>query len=321
MNFIDEDNKQNNILQVIAPTFSSFKDKGEQPKKQKKSGNKINFVIEDLLEAKANASTVTASTQLTNKVVKDQVKENKMNVFSENTFLKEFTQKFIKREVIDKKIIRAFRKYLKKESSVILKRIECKKFWIIFIKDNLLPPMKLFNSDLKINVEFKSFSVKYLTWLLSQSEAKNLYKEFINKNGEKLYKGLVESIKFDNQSDKDYTKFTKNLYYYINNLTKIYTAIEIENHHLSAPHSPVCPVPPSQNILVDGLYEPDFKANEDKFLNFNRTRSNHRFEEELTNEEELLLLNDLYYQNSFNDLNLSKASISENMNDNLFNEE
>jgi hypothetical protein len=67
---------------------------------------------------------------------------------------------------------------------------------------------------------------------------------------------------------------------------KIYTSIEIESHNLSAPHYPVCPVPPSQNIITDGLYEHD-NANEGKFLNLNRTRSNHRCEDQLTNEGDI----------------------------------
>jgi len=156
LNFIDQSNKQPLSFNVPPHIFQdkTANEEGFQQlkKKDKNVGNKINYVIEDLLEAKANSSTMTESTVLTQKLINKKNKKNKNDDYNENSFLKEFTQKFIKRETIDKKILRAFRKYLKKESSKILKTLESKKFWIIFIKENILPPMKLVNSELKINV-------------------------------------------------------------------------------------------------------------------------------------------------------------------------
>jgi len=286
-------------------------------KKKENIGNKINYVIEDLLEAKANSSTKTESTMLTHKE-HDQVKKGKKHEYGENAFLKEFTQKFIKRETIDKKILRGFRKYLKKEASKVLKNLEYKKFWIIFIKDNILPPMKLVNSDLKIDVEFKSFSIKYMIWLFSQPEARNLYKEFITKNGDKIFKNLLESITTNTKTEKDYLKFIKNLQHYIFNLTKIYGNIELETHQNDiAPVTPVCPIPPpghENDNIIEGLYGPDLSLKKDNFLNNYRNRSSNRLVEDLQDEEENLLLDDLYFQNSYGDLNVSHDVINEHVN-------
>ena len=170
--------------------------------------------------------------------------------------------------------------------------------------------MKSFNSELKINIEFKSFSIKYMTWLFSQSESKNLYKDFISKNGEKIFKGLLESINTDIKSEKDYSKFIKNLHYYINNLTKIYGNIEIENIQLA----PVSPIPPINSFLEE-LYGPDINIKKDNFLNIYRNRSKSRLEEDVVNEQEEILLNDLFFQNSYGDLNVSNDNFNENLND------
>ena len=284
-------------------------------KKKVDSGNKINYVIQDLLEAKANSSIQTESTILTKD--KGNKKEKKNNP-TENKFLKEFTQKFIKRETIDKKILRSFRKYLKKESSKILKKLEFKKFWIIFTKENILPPMKLINYEMKINVEFKSFSIKYMTWLFSQLEAEKLYMEFVEKNSDKIFKNLIETINTDIKIEKDYMKFLKNLQFYIINLPTIYN---YNQTLITAPTTAICPIPPSDDILLNEIY----KTDEDNFLNVYRMRSKNRPNEEGVNHEEELLLNDLYFQNSFGDLNVSKDTFDENchenINDNVLNEE
>ena len=185
--------------------------------------------------------------------------------------------------------------------------------------------MKLLNSEMKINVEFKSFSIKYMTWLFSQSESKNLYMEFTEKNGEKIFMNLLETVNFETKIEKDYSKFINNLKFYIFNLPKIYNNIET-NNHCSAPVTAICPIPPNNNILIEGLYEMDIKTEDDNFLNIFRKRSNNRLlDEEVVDQEEELLLNDLFFHNSYGDLNLSKDIINENYqdnyNDNFLNEE
>jgi len=190
--------------------------------------------------------------------------------------------------------------------------------------------MKLTNNEIGIEVEFKSFSIKFMKWLFGLHDANKLYQEFVKKNGEKIFKSLIESVTIGQNNEKDYSKFVKNLHHYIFNLTKIYGTIEIEDS-TSAPvtaATPVVPIPaaeasPIDNIM-DDIYGPDFILKSDNFLNVYRSRSNNRIVEELRDEEELLM-NDLYFQDSYGELNVSKDIVNENIKDismdNLLNEE
>ena len=113
-------------------------------------------------------------------------------------------------------------------------------------------------------------------------------------------------------------KFLKNLQFYIINLPTIYN---YNQTLITAPTTAICPIPPSDDILLNEIY----KTDEDNFLNVYRMRSKNRPNEEGVNHEEELLLNDLYFQNSFGDLNVSKDTFDENchenINDNVLNEE
>jgi len=156
-----------------------------------------------------------------------------------------------------------------------------------------------------------------MSWLLAQPEAKTVYKDFAMKNGDKLFKSLIESINPETKTEKDYAKFVKNLHYYIFNLARVYGNIELDNS--IAPVTPVCPIPPTteQENIIDGIYGPDIDLKKDNFLNNYRNRSSHLLDEDIINEEEELLLNDLYFQNSYGDLNVTNDVINENVNENI----
>jgi len=103
--------------------------------------------------------------------------------------LKNFNPPYTKRANIDKKIIRNFRNFLKSkyyeygESYFNI-------FWTKFIKENLVPPMKLFDYDMKISVEYKSINTKYLVWLFGKEGACDFYEEFLIKEGKNLLNSL-----------------------------------------------------------------------------------------------------------------------------------
>jgi hypothetical protein len=90
---------------------------------------------------------------------------------------KECVIKFTKRENVDKKIIRKFRKFLKD----LLKKNKLphiSEFWIIFIKNNLLPPVQYSNSNIGEEINFKSFNTNYLLWLFSHDGGIDLFNLF-----------------------------------------------------------------------------------------------------------------------------------------------
>lgn len=117
----------------------------------------------------------------------------KYSSFSE--FNKSFKPGFDKKENVDKKIMRKFRGFLSdsyKKKSIDLSQTD-KCFWMMFIHDNFLPPMKYNNPESGESVEFKSFSNNYLLWLFSKHGSFYLYEKFLEECGNSLYEKFIES--------------------------------------------------------------------------------------------------------------------------------
>ena len=93
-----------------------------------------------------------------------------------------------------KKIVRKFKKYLKTRLDSI--RYE---FWVLFVKENYLPPFKLDN-----NIEYKSFSQSYLKWLFNHEGGIELYNDYIVQKGDFEIKRMLDfySIKDEFQKEK-----------------------------------------------------------------------------------------------------------------------
>ncbi len=254
---------------------------------------KTNF--KKYLEENTTLSTKTDSSSSSRK--------KSSRVECEIPFLKEFNQKFIKREYIDKKIMRKFRKYLKKEWSIIEKEVDNKEFWSRFIKENILPPFKFFVPETKNTHEFKTLSIKFLKWFFAIRDSKKLYRIFINKNGESIYNSLVNSIqKTDKKTEIE--KFTKDLQIYLFDLPKIYSSIWNEEQ--------MPPVTPNQEgLIIDGLFGPEINdKTKDSFLSSYRRRPKNRSSDEDRAENKL---NDMFH-NSFSDLNISNDSGNDSRN-------
>ena len=122
------------------------------------------------------------------------IKENKKKRFRDiHPFLKTFNPKFLKKENINKKIFRKFRKFFKSyyknnKNSPIISKNEL--FWKKFFINNLLPPVKIEENEGEI-IEHKSFNTKYLLWLFNQEGANELFKLFIEKEKENIINNFV----------------------------------------------------------------------------------------------------------------------------------
>ena len=97
-------------------------------------------------------------------------------------FLKTFNPKFLKKENIDKKIFRRFRKlvkynYKKNKTNPIFTRNPL--FWEKFYFKNLLPPVKIQLNNNGQLIEHKSFNTQYLIWLFNQEGTTELFNIFI----------------------------------------------------------------------------------------------------------------------------------------------
>jgi len=132
------------------------------------------------------------------------------------SFFKDFSVKFTKRENIDKKVLRKFRKFLKDnhKKSEVAKVICEKTFWNKFIQDNLLPPMK-FQAE---NVEYKSFNTNYMVWLMSHKGAVELYEKFIKEHFDEILTMFV--TKFSLKEGEE----LQQLRAYIKNLASIFNS-------------------------------------------------------------------------------------------------
>lgn len=132
--------------------------------------------------------------------------------------IKEFKFRALKRENIDKKIIRKFKKYLKIESkklknTEIIHYLNNSEFWFDFINSNLMPPFK-YNKEKK---EFRSFNTQYLEWFFEHKYSLDLYNIFIKENFNSILLLFGKSY-FLTEENEEYSLLRN----YINKLPLIY---------------------------------------------------------------------------------------------------
>ena len=151
------------------------------------------------------------------------VKSNPKKRFRDiHPFLKTFNPKFLKKENIDKKIFRKFRKFVKsvlkqntKNSSIIIKNDI---FWQKFCEKNLLPPVKIVENNGEI-IEHKSFNIKYLIWLFNQEGAVELFNLFSEKEGENVINNFINEYNLKKSKEpnivqklREYMKYIPDIY-------------------------------------------------------------------------------------------------------------
>ena len=131
-------------------------------------------------------------------------------------FLKAFNPKFLKKENIDKKIFRKFRKFFKnlykenKNSHIFCKNVF---FWKKFYSQNLLPPVKIENNGEII--EHKSFNTQYLIWLFRQEGTTELFKLFLKKESENVVNNFITEYNLNKSDEPDIIEKLKQYMDYI----------------------------------------------------------------------------------------------------------
>lgn len=120
--------------------------------------------------------------------------------------LNEYKFKLLKRENVDKKILKYVRKYIKANPSYFKNE-----FLYEFATNHYNPP---FVSE-KRNVNFKSLNYTYLKWLLNKDEIFRVILEIMEQRFDSLFETLVSTYKMGNESSdkallhkylKDYIK-------------------------------------------------------------------------------------------------------------------
>ncbi len=137
-------------------------------------------------------------------------------------FFKEFNFKFTKRENIDKKVLRKSKKFLKDKlrknmidwESFDLNENEIK-FWIDYLKLNLLPPMSYYDHICGKTIEFKSFNTNFIIWLFSHRGSIELFDIYLKEKLEEILNIFLKKFTIDSEEGS-------RLVYYVQNLPKIF---------------------------------------------------------------------------------------------------
>ena len=136
-------------------------------------------------------------------------------------FLKTFNPKFLKKENIDKKIFRRFRKFVKslykenKNSPIFSKNAL---FWKKFYIKNLLPPVKVVVDNGEL-IEHKSFNTQYLIWLFKQEGTTELFKLFTKKEAHNVLNNFISEYDLYKSNEPN---IIDKLNQYINYIPEIY---------------------------------------------------------------------------------------------------
>ena len=162
-------------------------------------------------------------------------------------FLKEFNPKFLKKENIDKKILRKFRNFVKyftenknanapksllklktkeinlsEKEEYILQNSNENKFIVEFYKENLLPPMNYSNEENNVTIQFKSFNTNYMLWLFSQKNMSEIYNLFAENMGTEILNEFIESYNLEKIDQSKEIGIINLLKDYILSIGKIY---------------------------------------------------------------------------------------------------
>ena len=207
-----EDNTEDIKDSEIKPIINENKSSDiiyEKKKKEIKNYKKYNFYTDPY----SNYNNFTK---------KYKVKNNAKKRFRDiHPFLKTFNPKFLKKENIDKKIFRRFRKFVKilykenKNSPIFSKNAF---FWKKFYVKNLLPPVKIVLNNGEI-IQHKSFNTQYLLWLFNQEGTTELFKLFLKTEEEKVINNFVTEYNLNQSKEPDIIEKLKE---YINYIPEIY---------------------------------------------------------------------------------------------------
>ena len=178
-------------------------------------------------QTKSSKSKINKKSQKSsNKKAKNK---NEEIIFNQLPFLNSFKPKYIKRETIDKKIIRTFKNYVVKEYKE--HRLELNNvtmdhdFFINFINGNLLPPIDFYDATTGEYIKFNSFNCSYLLWFFSKKGVKEIYGNFINEKGKDFINSLSDYYEISSEEKTQLNNYIFNFPFIfdislVNNITQ-----------------------------------------------------------------------------------------------------
>ena len=137
---------------------------------------------------------------------KNNKSKKEETIFSQLPYLNSFKPKYIKRETIDKKIIRLFKNYVIKEYKEgrfkIDKKIVDQHFFINLVNGNVLPPFEFHEVGTDEYIKFNSFNCSYLLWFFSKKGVKELYNNFISEKGKEFINDMSQHYEIGTEEEK-----------------------------------------------------------------------------------------------------------------------
>ena len=239
----EKENKNEKII-----TKEKIKEKDYENNNNKETINKITEIIKKEIKDNENTSE-DRTTDVISEKKKDIINFKKFNILTDpysnynsftkkytiekkakkrfrdiHPFLKNFNPKFLKKENIDKKIFRRFRKFVKSlykennNSPIFSKNVL---FWKKFNSQNLLPPVKIKEDNGEL-IEHKSFNCQYLIWLFSQEGTIELFKLFTKEESVNLINDFIKEYNLDPEKESNKSNDIDKLKHYIEYIPEIY---------------------------------------------------------------------------------------------------
>ena len=179
---------------------------------------------------------------------KYEIKTNPKKRFRDiHPFLKTFNPKFLKKENIDKKIFRRFRKFVKslyKKNKNLPVFIKNPLFWRKFYVKNLLPPVKIVLNHNGNLIEHKSFNTQYLIWLFNQEGTTELFEMFAKNELEFVINNFIEEYDLSESKEpgiiekiKQYIKYIPEIYGEQNQSKEVILEENLQNFEINYPNN------------------------------------------------------------------------------------
>lgn len=189
-----DNRKDKEILKQIKFHISPDSKPATNNKVLKPSPNNFYMSFDDLDAKNLNNETISMGTSVDESKETETSVKNKAKKHTKLNSLKNFTFKYLKKENIDKKTLRKFRKYL----CVRIKQLDpqmVSKVILDFSNSLMFPPFTF------QDISFKSFNSSYLIWLFSNKEIYDLFEEYIELSLNKLVEFLVHTFKVEDKEE------------------------------------------------------------------------------------------------------------------------
>ena len=200
--------------------------------------DKFNNDYDNIKEKKSNINFEEINTNINvpqnkkkeKKKYQKKKKDNKEEtIFNQLPYLNSFKPKYIKRETIDKKIIRSFKNYVVKEYKSnkfeINETTMDQNFFINLINGNLLPPLDFHDLNTDEYIKFNSFNCSYLLWFFSKKGVKEIYNQFITEKGKEFVNDMSQYYEISLEEKNQLNSYIMNFPYIfdislVNNITQ-----------------------------------------------------------------------------------------------------